>query len=268
MDYYKILDVSKSASDSDIKKAFRKKAIEYHPDKNDGDEKEEEMFKKVNEAYSILSSPEKRKMYDMGVDPNTSGNQGFSNFGGFGSRRDPFADIFSHLNMNFGGKQPGQGFSQPKTVNIHLELTLYESIFGAERKIKFNYRSKCEACGGSGVKKYRACEACGGFGMRRLQRGPNTVVTMPCSSCGGLGKIAVEKCSLCGGSGKGEVKTRESTINIKPGIKPGENIIVHGGGIPDDSGNFGPLVVNINIKFPDSSSFSKEDREVLQRLLS
>ena len=165
MDYYKILEVSRSASDSDIKKAFRKKAMEYHPDKNAGDKKAEEMFKKVNEAYSVLSDPEKRKMYDMGIDPNRQGSSGFDNpFGGFGFGRNPFEDIFSSFDMNFNNIFHGKRSSQPKTTNIRIEITLYESIFGVEKNVKFNYRTVCKHCGGSGVEEYRTCEACGGSG--------------------------------------------------------------------------------------------------------
>jgi len=269
MDYYKILEVSRSASDSDIKKAFRKKAMEYHPDKNAGDKKAEEMFKKVNEAYSVLSDPEKRKMYDMGIDPNRQGSSGFDNpFGGFGFGRNPFEDIFSSFDMNFNNIFHGKRSSQPKTTNIRIEITLYESIFGVEKNVKFNYRTVCKHCGGSGVEEYRTCEACGGSGVRRIQHGRNSIITMPCSSCGGSGKIATKKCTLCNGTGKGEVKTKETLVSIKPGIKPGQSIIVNGGGVPDNSGNFGSLVVNIDIKFPSSSSFSDEDKEILRKLLN
>jgi molecular chaperone DnaJ len=267
MDYYETLGVSKSATAEEIKKVYRKLAFKYHPDKNSEDKHAEDMFKKVNNAYSVLGDPEKKKMYDSGVDPNQQ-SPGPGGFGGF--HGDPFKDIFSHFNMGFGRQQGphGHGFSRPKVINITITLNLYESIFGCEKNIKFNYDEPCDACKGSGIKEFRTCEACGGSGMRTIQRGPNTNVMMTCSSCGGSGKIVKERCDKCNGRGLGSMKTMEHIVHIKPGIKPGESIIIQGGGVPDDHGGAGHLIVDIKIEFPDASSFSAEDKNILQRLLN
>jgi len=266
--YYETLGVDKAASQEDIKSAFRKQALKYHPDRNQGDAKAEERFKKVNSAYSVLSDEKKRQMYDMGADPNSSGFNGFGGSGGFSG--DPFKDMFSHFNMNFGRQQGSRGYEQARTkvINITVTLNLYEVTFGCEKNIKFNYDEPCDACNGTGVKEFRTCEACGGSGMRVVQRGPNSNIMMTCSSCGGSGKVVKEKCDKCNGSGLGSKKTIEHIIHIKPGVRPGENILIQGGGIPDGRGGAGHLVVNIEIKFPDASSFSVEDKNILQGLLN
>lgn len=267
MNYYETLGVEKSASTDDIKKAFRNKAKEYHPDKHNGDKKYEDLFKSVNEAYLVLGNPEKKRMYDSGVDPNQQG-PGPGGFGGFSG--DPFKDMFSSFNMGFGGQRGprSHGHTHAKVINTIVTLNLYESIFGCEKNIKFNYDEPCDICKGSGVKEFRTCEACGGSGMRTLQRGPNSNIMMQCSSCGGSGKVAKEKCDKCNGSGFGNKKTIEHTVYIKPGIKSGENMLIQGGGIPDGHGGAGHLIINIEIKFPDASSFSTEDKNTLQGLLS
>ena len=266
MDYYETLGVSKAALSEDIKSAFRKQALKYHPDRNKGDTKSEEMFKKVNNAYSVLSDPEKKRMYDMGADPDHRGFGGFS-----GPGRDPFENIFSHshFNMNFGGQPGSQGhdFSRPKVINTVIKINLYESIFGCDKNIKFNYKEPCDACKGSGIKEFRTCEACGGSGMRELQRGPNARVMMPCGSCGGSGKVVKERCDKCNGNGLGNINTIEHSIKIKSGIKPGEPLVIPGGGIPDGHGGSGHLIVKIEIEFPEASSFSTEDKDILQKLL-
>jgi molecular chaperone DnaJ len=220
--YYETLGVKKVASSDDIKGAFRKKAMEYHPDRNEGDVAAEEMFKKVNDAYSVLGDPEKRKMYDSGVDPNQNGPGpgGFGGFGGFNGNPNSFSDLFSKFNMGFGGHGP-------------LET----------------------------------CKHCGGRGMVAEQRG-NTQMIAPCPICRGTGKMMKDVCDKCGGTGHTETKTRKLIIKIKPGIKPGERLIMQGAGIPDKSGVFGPLVVNIDIIFPDKSSFSNEEKDILQKILN
>ena len=268
MDYYETLGVSKSASAEEIKKSYRTLAFKYHPDRNAGDKEAEDKAKEVNVAYDILSNDKKKQMYDMGADPNSNSFNGQGGFGGFGGDR--FKDIFSRFNMGFGGQRgpQDQGFSRPKIVNIIIKLNLYESIFGCDKNIKFNYKEPCGTCGGSGVKEFRTCEACGGSGTRTLQQGPNASVMMSCGSCGGSGKIVKERCDKCNGSGLGDIKTIERIINIKKGIKPGENIIIHNGGVPDGRGGVGHLVINIEIEFPDASSFSEDDKNILQNLLN
>ena len=264
--YYETLGVEKSASPNDIKGAFRKQALKYHPDRNQGDIKSEEMFKKINDAYSILGDPEKKRMYDSGVDPNQQ-RPGSSGFGGFGRGHDPFADLFSQFS-GFERMHRQESRQQPKIINVVIKINLYESVFGTERNIKFNYNDVCKTCKGSGVKEWETCNVCNGSGMRTAQQGPNSHIMMPCMACHGTGKISKVRCDVCGGGGITGIKTKELTVNIKPGIMPGESIIIRDGGIPDISGNPGPLVVNIETIFPNASSFSDEDKDILQKLLN
>lgn len=263
MNYYKILDVTKNASPEEIKKAYRKLALKYHPDTNHGDKEAEDKFKKINEANAVLSDPEKRRMFDMGVDPNQQqGGPGFHSPHGPGFN---FEDLFSQ----FGGGnfRPQQRGPQQKVVNTTIKLSVYESLFGAKKDLKFNYKDSCSKCGGTGVEEYETCSSCGGSGMQTMQHGPHTHITVPCAACRGLGKKSKTVCSACGGKGAGEIKTREIIVNIHPGVQVGENVIIEDGGIPDSSGKFGPLVITIAIERLNTSSFSNEDREILQRLL-
>lgn len=267
--YYETLGVEKSASTDDIKNAFRKKAKEYHPDKHGGDKKYEDLFKSVNDAYSILGNPEKKRMYDSGVDPNQNGPGpgGFGGFGGFNGNPNPFSDLFSKFNMGFGGHGPRTEDNRQQVINVNISINLYDSIFGADRGVEFSYRPVCNACGGSGAKEVEPCKHCGGRGMVMEQRGNMQTITQ-CPICHGTGKMMKDVCDKCNGAGEGSIKTRKLVIKIKPGTKPGERIIINGAGIPDKSGSFGPLVANISVVFPDKSSFSDEDKNILQRLLN
>jgi molecular chaperone DnaJ len=264
--YYETLGVEKSASFEDIKSAFRKKAMEYHPDRNKGDAAAEEMFKEVNNAYSVLGDSEKKRMYDSGVDPNQNG-PGPGGFGGFGGNPNPFSDLFSKFNMGFGGHGPSTEDNKQQIVNISISVNLYDSIFGVDRNVEFNYRPVCDVCGGSGAKELETCKHCGGRGMVAEQRGNIQTVT-PCPICRGLGKIMKDVCDKCSGAGHTEPKTRKLIIKIKPGTKSGERLIINSAGVPDKFGVFGPLVVNIDVIFPDKSSFSNEDKDILQRILN
>lgn len=263
--YYETLGVEKSASFEEIKGAFRKKAMQFHPDRNQGDEKSEEMFKKVNDAYSVLGDVEKKRMYDSGVDPNQD-RSGPGGFGGFGRGHDPFADIFSRFNMNFGGRQQQENNRQ-QVVNVNISISLYDSIFGVDRSVEFSYKPPCSACGGAGAKEFETCKHCGGRGMVTESRGNMQMVT-PCPICRGTGKMAKGVCDKCNGTGEENIKTRKLIIKIKPGTRSGERMIINGAGVPNKSGEFGPLVVDIDVTFPSGSSFSNEEKDILQKILN
>lgn len=264
MDYYKILEIEKSASKEDIKKAYRKLALKYHPDKNQGNKEAEEKFKRINEANAILSDPEKRKMVDMGVDPNQQQQRGPGPGFGRGPQGFNFEDLFSQFG---GGNFRPQRGPQQKVINTTIKLSIYESFFGAEKELKFNYKEPCVGCSGTGVKEFEMCSACNGSGTQSMQQGPFTRIMVPCAACKGLGKKPKTVCDVCGGKGTGEIKSREVKIKIHPGAQTGENVIINDGGIPDDSGKFGPLVVNIIVEQLNPSSFSEKDKEILNKLL-
>lgn len=257
-DYYEILGVSKSASDQDIKKAYRKMAMKYHPDKNPDDKEAEEKFKEANEAYEILSSPEKRKRYDQfghaGVN-NNGGAGGYDGFGGAG-----FEDIFGDIFDMFGG---GGGFSSSrrrsgprKGADIQYEttITFKEAAFGLEREIEFYRNDKCNTCNGSGAKpgtSSKTCGKCNGTGeVKFAQRTPlgQIVNVRPCDECNGEGKIIEKPCEKC--HGKGNVRKKKKVkVKIPAGVDTGSVISIRGEGEPGVKGGpRGDLYLVINVK--------------------
>lgn len=255
-DYYEILEVAKTASADELKKAYRKQAIKFHPDKNPGDKAAEEKFKEAAEAYEVLSDPEKRRRYDQFGHSGVGGAQGFSGFGGGGMSMD---DIFSHFGDIFGsafgdsfGSAFGGGGRGRRTVNqgsnlrIKVKLTLEEIVNGVEKKIKVNKYVKCNTCSGTGAKNgssYHTCSTCHGSG--HVTRVTSTFLgqmqtTSPCPQCGGEGQVITDKCLDC--AGNGIVKGEEIiTIKIPAGVAEGMQLSMSGkgnaaarGGIPGD----------------------------------
>jgi len=253
-DYYKILGVEKNASKSDIKKAFRKMAHKYHPDKKGGDET---MFKKASEAYAVLSDENKKAEYD--TYGTTFGNGGagagqgfggfdFSNFAQQGGMEFDLGDIFSDM---FGG----QGRARTKRgsdISIDIEIPFKDSIFGVKRKVLVTKNSTCETCSGTGAKKGSdmvTCSVCNGNGQihetKRSILGTVSVARM-CDSCLGKGQMPKEKCKKCNGQGVGR-KQSEISINIPAGINSGEMMRLSGAGEAIAGGVAGDLYIKIHI---------------------
>lgn len=249
-DFYEVLGISKGASDEEIKKAYRKMAKKYHPDLNKGDATAEQMFKDVNEAYSVLSDPQKKARYDQfghaGVDPSYgAGGAGGSGFGGFGGMDFDVSDIFSSF---FGGGFGG-GASRRNTPiqgedrEVRVNLTFEEAVFGCSKDIKFNRIEKCEDCGGTGAAKGtkpETCSNCSGTGQVRVQqRTPFGVMQTqrPCDKCSGKGKVIKTPCSKCSGSGYVR-KQKNFNVNIPDGIDNKQSITLRGQG--DAGRNGGP----------------------------
>ncbi len=254
-DYYEILEVPKSATQEELKKAYRKQAIKFHPDKNPGDKESEEKFKEAAEAYEILSDQEKRRRYDQYGHAGVGGNQGFGGFSGGGMSMD---DIFSHFGDIFGGafgdsfgSQFGGGrnrrtVNQGSNLRIKVKLTLEEIVNGVEKKIKVNKYVKCNTCKGTGAKdgsSYHTCSTCKGSG--HVTRVTSTFLgqmqtTSTCPHCGGEGQVITDKCTDC--TGNGIVKGEEViTIKIPAGVAEGMQLSMGGkgnaaarGGIPGD----------------------------------
>lgn len=255
-DYYEVLGVDKGASEEDIKKAFKKAALKYHPDRNPDNKEAEEKFKEINEAYQVLSDSEKRQRYDQfgTADFNGQGFDGFDfggGFGGFGG----FGDIFSDL---FGG---GGGFSSrsknaPRKgadLEYNLNLTFEEAVFGCEKEISVTRREKCETCSGTGAKpgtSANTCSKCGGTGQVRVTRSTplGTIATQTtCDVCGGKGKVIESPCQTCRGTGK-ERKTRKVSINIPAGVDTGNVMPLRGQGEAGENGGpSGDLYINIRV---------------------
>lgn len=251
-DYYEILEVSKGASEAEIKKAYRKQALKYHPDKNPDNKEAEEKFKEAAEAYEVLSNPEKRSRYDQFGHAGVGGAAG-GGFGGGMSMEDIFSnfgDIFgSAFGAGFGGFGGGSRrhrVNRGSNLRVKVKLTLEEIANGVEKKIKVNKYVNCNACGGSGAEGgsgYTTCPTCHGTGQ--VTRVTNTFLgqmqtSSTCPTCGGEGKIIQHKCASCGGHG---IVKGEDVISIKipPGVAEGMQLSVSGkgnagarGGIPGD----------------------------------
>ena len=245
-DYYEVLGVAKNANADEIKKAYRKAAIKYHPDKNPGDKEAEEKFKEAAEAYDVLSNPDKRTRYDQfghaGVNGGAAGG-GFGGFGGAGgfSMEDifsQFGDIFGGHFGGFGGSGSGRGgrrVNRGTDIRVKVKLTLAEIASGTTKKLKINKYVVCDQCGGTGAKdssSYTTCATCNGTGV--VNRVENTFfgrmqTQSVCPACGGEGRIIKDKCDKCGG--EGIVKGSEVIeINIPAGVGEGMALTVSGKG--------------------------------------
>lgn len=233
-DYYKTLDVDKNATQDEIKKAFRKKAHKFHPDKEGGDEAK---FKEANEAYQALSDEKKRAQYDQfGHTDGPAGHGGGGGFQGGNVNYEDLQDMFGGMFGFGGGGGRGQHGPQPgRDIKVTAHISHHDAAFGTERKIELYKPLECEDCSGSGVasgSKMKTCTDCNGQGqMRKTQRTVlgNFATVVTCQTCEGMGNIPEEKCKNCSGAGvKKEMKTME--VKIPAGINHGETLRVRGAG--------------------------------------
>lgn len=264
-DYYEVLGLSKGASADEIKKAYRKLAMKYHPDYNPGDKDAEEKFKEINEANEVLSDPEKRQRYDQfgfaGVDPSYGAGQG-GGFGGFGGGGvdlgDIFGDIFGGGFGGFGGGGRSNANAPRKGQDIRVRITLNfgEAVHGCTKKISITRQDTCTECGGTGAARGTSpetCPDCGGRGyVVRQQRTPFGVMQsqQPCARCGGKGKIVKDPCKVCHGGGKVSVK-KTLEVNIPAGIDDDQSIALRNmGDAGSNGGPNGDVIVMVTVK-PD-----------------
>lgn len=245
-DYYEILGVSKSASNEEIKRAYRKLALQHHPDRVAPDKKKEaeEKFKEISEAYAVLSDPEKRRAYDQfghaGIDGRYSYEDIFrgvdfeSIFSDLGFGGSVFGDLFDF----FGGRTTRRrGPRRGADLEYRLDLTLEEAAFGTEKKIDYYHTVICPTCNGEGSKpgtKKKVCPRCRGSGQIRFQQGFFSL-SQTCDQCGGTGEVIAEPCSSCNGRGKVR-KESEITVKIPPGVDNGTHIRVKGKGEGGEKG--------------------------------
>ena len=258
-DYYEVLGVEKTASAEEIKKAYRKKAMQFHPDRNPGDKTAEEKFKEVGEAYEVLSDDDKRSRYDQfgfqGVDPNFGGGAGFDGgFGGFGGFGD-FGDIFGEF---FGGGSSRRASNQNaprrgENVGARLELTFEEAAFGCEKEVGAQRIENCATCNGSGSADgaVETCSQCHGSGeVRTVQNfmGMHMQSSTVCPTCNGRGKIIKTPCNTCKGKGKVR-RTQKIKVKIPAGVDDGQSVRIRGEGcVGSNGGPNGDLLVEIYIK--------------------
>ena len=257
-DYYEVLGVEKGATAEDIKRAYRKLAGKYHPDRNPGDKTAEEKFKEVGEAYEVLSDSEKRARYDQygfaGVDPSygggPGGGAGFGGFGGFGDFGDIFSDFFG------GGARRGSTRNAPRQgedVGLQLELTFEEAAFGAEKEVSAQRIENCSVCNGTGSADgaVETCSTCHGSGQVRTTQnfmGMAVQSTATCPQCSGRGKIIKTPCTTCRGKGKVR-RTQKVKVKVPAGINMGQSVRMRGEGcVGYNGGPNGDLLVEIYIK--------------------
>jgi molecular chaperone DnaJ len=255
-DYYETLNVSKDASQDEIKSSFRKLAKKYHPDLNPDDKEAEQKFKEINEAYEVLSDPEKRRKYDTFGHAGVNGQGGYSqDFGGFGDIFDDIFDIFGGgFSSGFSSSSRRKGPVRGADLRYNLDLDFDEAVFGVEKEIQIRKSENCETCNGTGVKpgsSKEKCSKCNGTGeVRYAQQSPfgQFIRVGTCDQCGGTGEIIKDKCTVCSGTGK-EIKNKKIKIKVPAGVDTGSVISIHGEGEAGDRGGpSGDLFIYIRVK--------------------
>jgi molecular chaperone DnaJ len=260
-DYYEVLGVARDAEEADLKKAYRRLAMKYHPDRNDGDTQAEEHFKEAKEAFEVLSDQRKRAAYDQfghaGVDP--SAGAGGGGAGGFG---DIFDSVFGDIFGGGGGGRGGSRAYRGSDLRYDLEMSLEEAVRGTEAKIRIPTLVSCETCDGHGSRSKSAPETCGtcnGLGQVRMQQGFFSV-QQTCPSCRGRGKSVRDPCGNCGGSGKAR-STKTIAVKVPAGVDNGDRIRLSGEGEAGQNGGpSGDLYVNVVVR--DHSIFVRDGNDL------
>ena len=282
-DYYELLGVARDAAPSDIRKAYKKLALKYHPDRNNGCEDSTARFKEVTEAYQILSDDQKRARYDQF---GHAGVEGAADFGGdiFSHFQDLFSDFFGGFGGFGGGAQRRRGPARGRDLRIEQTLTLEEAVLGCKKDIELTSPVQCRSCHGSGAKddsSIAACKTCGGHGQVSTARG-FVMFTQTCPACQGEGRVVETPCEDCDGIGW-EEKKRTVTVSFPAGIDGGHRLRVSGQGLPGPQG--GPagnlyvdvhlarhdrfdrdgldLIVRESVSFPEAALGTKIDIEML-----
>jgi len=249
-DFYEVLGVNRDVNEADLKKAYRKLAMKYHPDRNPGNADAEEHFKEVQHAYEILSDAQKRAAYDQyghaGVDPSMGAGPGAQGFDGFA---DAFSDIFGDI-FGGGGRGGRSNVYRGADLRYNLEISLEEAARGADKTIRIPTQENCDACGGSGAKpgtQPKPCPTCGGAGQVRIQQGFFSI-QQTCPKCHGSGSYIADPCTSCHGAGRVK-KQKTLEVKIPAGIDDGMRLRHGGHGEPGiNGGPAGDLYVEIHIK--------------------
>lgn len=263
-DYYEILSVSRSATAEEIKKAYRKLALKYHPDRNPGDKSAEEKFKEASEAYQVLSDPEKRAQYDRFG--HAAFEQSGAGFGGFDFSATSFEDLFGEIFGEFFGTTRGRARTRARRgedLRYDIELSFDEAVFGAEKTIQVPRWIPCDACRGRGTKggaERPTCPACRGAGQVRYRQGFFTIAKA-CGQCGGQGTVIRDPCRVCNGAGMVQ-KMRALNVRIPPGVDTGARLKLRGEGEIGRNGEpAGDLYVVLTVR--DHPLFRREGTNVL-----
>ncbi len=267
-DYYEVLEVSSTASENEIRSAYRKLALKYHPDRNQGDAAAEAKFKEATEAYSVLSDAEKRAAYDRFGHAGLGGSGfDFSNAGMgdvFSHFQDMFADFFGGGGFAGGAGQRRRG-ERGRDVRVEAVITLEDAMKGAKREIVVEGAAPCDDCSGSGAApgtQPQACVACGGSGQMATQRG-FIMFSTTCNRCGGRGSVVSDPCKTCRGRGVLE-KRRKVVVSFPAGIDGGQRLRVPGQGMPGPNGSpAGDLYVDVELA-PDKR-FERDGYDLIMR---
>jgi len=263
-DYYRILGVPKNATDDEIKSAFRKLALKYHPDRNPGNKEAEAKFKEINEAYEVLSTSEKRKMYDAYGEDGLKGG-----FGGGGFQNadlhDIFGDVFeSFFSDSFSNNRNAR--RRGSDLKYDVEISLEDAFLGSKITVNFDKKDFCDECDGTGAKNkssIKKCPTCNGRGRVQFAQGFFSF-TQTCPRCGGSGEIISNPCKKCNGSG---FIRKKASINVKipPGVENGSTLRVSGAGdVGEKGGNAGDLYIEVHIKH--HPHFERDRQDLLYNL--
>lgn len=265
-DYYEVLGVSRTASEGDIKKAYRQMAVKYHPDKNPGDREAEERFKEASESYEVLSHPDKRQIYDQFGHQGLEGT-GFHGFTGVEDIFESFGDIFNEF-FGFGEGPRGGRTHRRRGADLRydLEIDFLEAALGTEKKIQVVKQDRCEECEGRGAKKGThpvRCHHCAGHGQVSHRQGFFSISTT-CPACHGVGEVIKEHCPECRGSGRVR-RSKKLNVKIPAGVDTGIRLMVHGEGeAADQGGAAGDLYVVIQVR--DHDLFKREGSDIYCRV--
>jgi len=254
--YYEILGVPRDASQEDIKKAFRKLSMKYHPDRNNGDKESENKFKEINTAYSVLSDPDKRMRYD---------NPSHFN----GPLFPPGFDPFRNFNMNL-RKRPNPNVPRPGAdLRFAVEVPMGMFVLGGTHEFNISYDDPCQDCNGKGYKSSKPCEACGGTGSvseTKTGNGLYVMTSSPCKVCGGRGELSLEQCNSCAGNGSVRIN-KQVSMELPPGSRDGYVGVKRGeGGKGINGGPPGALVVKFKMRIPKVADLTEEQKELLRTL--
>ncbi len=259
IDYYELLEVEKTADKTVIKKAYRKLAMQYHPDKNPGDNEAEEKFKAINEAYQVLSDDEKRALYDRYGKAGLEGHGGArGGFGGFDDLGSIFEEMFGFSRNHSKKERKTYNYNLDTAVDVTLEFN--EAVFGCKKEVNYKYKTACKPCSGTGAKdgKLENCKTCGGVGQVHSRQGFMTFA-QTCPHCSGSGQAKASSCKTCSGQGFEEQK-ESFKVDIPEGINDGMRIRVSNKGNIAPNGQRGDLYLQIRVK--EDSHFVRHDDDI------